>query len=711
MKLRRHATSIVFIVGAVAVSAYAYFVDRGTIGDPERTARGAALLPAFRHDEVTRVELSHGEETLVLARVPYGDAGDTEWRMEHPGPYVADAAAVQTLLDALDHANVMRRAEGAKEAFAAPRARGVVTMGKIVYRFTLGGEAAAPEGASYLRLEGEGTYLVGRELASQLLKDADDYRERTVVPYLSIALRGLRVEAPGGAWAIERSDDVSFRFVDPPRMRASRDALDRVWSALGQARSESFPPYDEAKRVQTAAEGVVTVRMTPKDEASAPGVLTFGGVCPGQPESVVVLRASPSNLAACVPKIVLEGLGTPRESLYDGHLFAARFDEVEELRLSATGGAGEVVEIARKGSGWYERSPDARELAKDEVDMANALVTSLVRGEGRLLEAGEVAALAFAPRWKVAVRRAETGALEEVEIGAPGPSGPFTARRAADGALLALEPELARKTMPRPILLHGSAIWSPPLEGKTVTHLATRCGGLEQELVREDRALVFRRPAGFPADNAAALDVFEAFARAKAESWVADADDGSFGLATGCKVTVGVASDGGTRTETLLLGREGEGGVYARVEGKTPVFVIAKSVQELSARPLVDRNAFFVEPARVASLVLRRGAKSRTFDRGADAAAGEEAVAALGRLRAEAAIHLGPARPDEGFAQASLEARVVFDADAGPRTLRFVVGAATTLHDQKVYYARVDGVQATFVVGKERLDPLLRAVE
>ncbi|WP_394836908.1 DUF4340 domain-containing protein [Pendulispora rubella] len=702
--VRRHLTSIVFIVAAVLVSIYAYVVDRGKVSDPERNARGAALFPAFRRDEITRVELTGPSENLVLER---GVGEQADWRMTSPVPAAAEPAAVEALLGALDVGNVIRRAEG--QNFDKPRLRGTVAMGKVIYRFALGAEAPVPEGAAYVQLDGEGSFVVGRDLVTQLLKVADTYRERTIVPYLSIALRRLEVRA-GETWAIERVDDVSFRWAPPEEGRISRDGIDRVWKALAETRAEVFISDAEAERGQEQTTPVVVV-MTPKDAAKPPGELSVGGVCPGHPEDVIVVRRSPTRLSACAPKMVLDGLGTPKADLADKHLFAARFDEVEELILESLDPGGPKLEMARMGNGWHERSPEDRELSKDEVDMANTLVTQLVRGEGRLVD-GAKETTSFTPRLRAVIGRTESQAREEVQLdrtpksravpGAVSLADEFLVKRAADGALLAIDRELERKLEPRATALRGRELWTPPLEGKEVAAVGARCTrGIDQELVREGTSFIMRKPAGYPADNGGALDLFEAVAHTKAESWVADADDGTFGLAEGCRIDVGVKDATGTRTESLLLGRDAENGVYAQIAGRAPVFVAPKALKDMAARPLVDRNAFFIDPPKLTAVTLKRGDKSLTGT--------EPVFQAFSKLRAEEVSHLGPARPDEGFASPSLEVRATVGADAAPRTSRFVFGRATLLRDQKVYFARIDGIDATFLVAKERLDPFLDA--
>lgn len=700
MKWRRHVASIVVIVATVLVTLYAWLVDRGKVTDAERARRVSSVFPALRRDDLTRIEMTHGPETLVLERAFDADA---PWHMTKPVDATADPAAVEALVSALDYATMLRKIEGdpaaAGAGLDAPRATGTITMGRVTYRFVLGAPAPTPEGAAYLQLEGEGLYVVGRDVANELLLGADAFRERTVVPYLSIALRRLEVQGPRASWAIDRVDDTSFRF-DGGGPRVSRDAVDKVWSALAECRAEAYLP--DAVADAALKEAPVRVVMTPTAAGAPAGELLVGGACPGHPEDVVLVRRSPSRISACTPKGVLDGLGTTRDDLVDKHLFAARVDEVEELRLEAPG-RGAAVDLARKGSGWHERSPSDRDLSKDEIDMANALVLSLVRAEGTPV-APPAGAPAAAPLVRATLTRVESHAQEVVELLPPG----NVARRALDGRLLAVSAEIAARLTPRATTVRGREVWPVPLEGRPLASLAVRCAGLDEALVRTDERgpFAFERPKGFPADGAAALDLAEALAGVRADSWVADADDGSYGF--DCRVSLGVKIDGGAQTFTLVLGKDAEGGVFAKAsdERTAPVFVVSRTVKDQASRPLVDRNSLFVDPGAVTKLVVRRGAATASFTRPED-----PPIAALGRLRADEALHFGPARPDEGMGTPSLEVTVDVAGDAGPpRIVRFALGRASLVRDEKMYFARVAGVDATFAVAEERVQPLLDAV-
>jgi len=66
-------------------------------------------------------------------------------------------------------------------------------------------------------------------------------------------------------------------------------------------------------------------------------------------------------------------------------------------------------------------------------------------------------------------------------------------------------------------------------------------------------------------------------------------------------------------------------------------------------------------------------------------------------LRAEQTVHLGPAKPGEGFEKPLLTLSLT--AKSG-KTARLLVGACDTLDDAAVCYARLDGVDATFALSR-----------
>ena len=709
--LRKHGASAALLAVALGLGAYVW-LDRDKVSDGERALRPHNVFPAFRRDEVDRIELVKDQKELVLARDRGKDGGDAAWRIEKPDSLAAEADAVDKLLGILEFATYIRKVDSeAKVAFDSPRLRGSLSMGKVKFSFVLGAAAPSPDGAAYLRVEGEGDYVVSKELVTALLEGESNYRSRNIVPYLSIDLRRLEISGGAEAWSIDRVDEVVFRL-DDPKLRASREDLDKVWMAFADMRADGFLGEDEAKAA--TAHPAFSIKMFPKDASKPIGELLVGGPCPALPDDVVVRRTSPTPLAACVPKLVLEGLATPKKTLVDTKLFVARPDEAEEVMLEPLDGKGPKIEMARKGTGWHVRSPFDRDLASDEADMANALVGALTRGHGDGVVATDPKAK-FTPHSKASVVRFENQGTEVVEVGTD-EKGNWVAHRTMDGATLALGPELVRRLKPTEIALRGRTVLATKLDPKEVKALSLRCG-TEQDLARSAAGnFGFAAPAGYVADSAQALDLVDAMTRIAADAWIADTDDGTFGLATStCKLQM----LGESRLVTVVFGREGEGGVYAQVEdGKTksPVFLTTKPVRDSAARILLDRSAVSLDPAKLDALVLSSPKARLEFEtragkllaKDASVPGGEEALlSSVGAIRADDVAHLGKAEADEGFDAPSLEIDGTVRGDGGPRRLHLTFGRATVRHNQPMYFARIEGISATYLVARERVDAIL----
>jgi hypothetical protein len=700
LEIRRHGTSIVLALVAIVLGVWLW-IDRGTITEAEREKRPKNVLPAFRRDEVSRIEINKGGEKLVLVRDVDRDA-DASWRVEAPEPGLADPNAVEQLSSAFEFATFVRKVDAkASPTFDAPRASGSLVMGKITYRFALGGAAPTPEGASYFKLEGAdgGVYVVSKELTEQLLKGAAAYKSRTIVPYLSLDLSSLEIRGKTTV-RVERTGDLTFK-VAGNGLRASREVLDKLWSAFAEMRAESFT--DE--HVQEAA---FTITMTPKDGRKA-GEILVGGACKDHPNDLVVSRTAPTKIDACAPKGIVEGLSLTADDLADAKLFFAHEDEIEELALSND--AGDKIELARKGSGWHARAPFDRDLAGDEVDAANTLASAVVRAKGTSVT--PFAPGDFTVRSHVRVRGGEMKEDENVDVGQTA-AGAWIAHRLSDNARIALTDDVARHLKPSKSALKGRDVIQPALDPKDVTALTLRCG-VAQDLTRENMQWKMTSPAGFVADQAATLDLVDQIAHLRADAWIADTDDGSFGFTTSsCSATL--AAKGG-RSVTLRIGREGENGVYS-IANDTPVFLEPKPFKDALARILVDRSVVGLETSKASSITLTRGGAHAILKRSADKFASdaglpvsvESITSALDVLRADDVVRLGPPAPEEGFAQPSLDVRAELDTDAGKRTVHLRFGRDALRRNQAIVYARVDGVDATFAVARERVDPIRSAL-
>jgi hypothetical protein len=303
------------------------------------------------------------------------------------------------------------------------------------------------------------------------------------------------------------------------------------------------------------------------------------------------------------------------------------------------------------------------------------------------------------------VVRAGGGTEEVVDIAAPGADGSALARRVDDGAILRLPRSVARRFEPHPVAVRGRAAWRAPFDPGAVSGVADDCGPAAQRLELGDAgSWAMGTPAGYAPDGPMVSELAEAIAHAKADAWIAETDDGTFGLSrpTSCAVTlVLVGPDASLRRATLTFGADGDGGVYARTSDDPAVFVVPHIVRDLASHPMIDRSPFRVDPAGAARVTLLHDGATVVLSRDSDAGT-ERLAGALAAFAARAAIHLGPATADEGLDHPRLEIRV------GDK--RITVGSPTRADEADAYFARVTGVDATFAVPKTTVDAVLAAL-
>jgi hypothetical protein len=683
--MRKYAPTLIMVVLAAALGLWVW-LDRDHVTSGERKLRENNVFPVWRKEDLAELTVAHDGETIVLHR-----EGGT-WRLTSPRAERADPAAVDRLLTTLEFATIARRAsEGTSLGLDPPRANGSLRMGGLVVRFALGGPSPRPEGTSYLRVGEDPPIVVGKELADALLASSDVYRDRTVVPYLATELARFQVVHPGGGFALERIDERSFKVADAGVL-AARGAVDRMWAALAEMRAEAFPKDADVDRL--TARPTLTITMTPKDGKLPPAEIAIGDACPGHPNDVVVLRKTPTRIAACAPKDVVAALLVNGPALLERHPFTLRMDEVEELHLErlGPGDAGDggtaaptVIEIARKGTGFHQRAPADRDLSPEEAEAATEVITRIASAEADAVTRGA------GPFTAIARARIRSGDHDQVvEVGAPDAKGHSVLRRTLDDARLDVGPVVVRLLVPRETTLRPHTIVAS--ETRRATRVVLRCG-VDQELVDRGEGFRLVTPAGFEADGGIA-QLVDAIVRGRVDPWISDVDDGTFGFTRdGCHVVLGF--EDGNAPVTVWFGAEGEGGVYGRVDTRSGVFIVPKALRELAGRIYVNRGALRAEAARIEH--VRATFQGKPVVR--EASALQAAVAAL---FADRVVSLGK----KGVAVPDLVIEVAISEGGAPRRIACRPSDAPAEH-----LCTVSGVDATFGLASARLAPFLPPVD
>ncbi|HEY4122513.1 MAG TPA: DUF4340 domain-containing protein, partial [Byssovorax sp.] len=186
--VRRHATTIVLTLAALAALVVVLLVDRGSVSTNEAFMRKKNLFDAWRADDVTAVTLRARGHVARLARGAVNVAGQRPWDVEIDGArHPAEEQVVDQLLGALEFAQAVRRVapgavDRAEMGLDAPVETVDVEMPPLGYELSLGGPAASPLGGRYAEVKGKGVFVVPGALASALDVPPDQLRSRQFVP-------------------------------------------------------------------------------------------------------------------------------------------------------------------------------------------------------------------------------------------------------------------------------------------------------------------------------------------------------------------------------------------------------------------------------------------------------------------------------------------------------------------------------------------------
>lgn len=676
------------------------WATRETATTAELESRKNKLLPSFRKDAVTRLVLSQDGKELQLDADQAG-----EFRIVKPWPERADIATVNQLLGSLDLASTLRAADGlsAEQAGLTGHALGIsLEMGGKTQLLKLGGPAPSPAGARYAEVTSDGVtrrYVVSQGVSSELSIAFDKFREPRLLDYGRSELATLELTQGGQKLRLAQAEHGAF-FVELANGRelASREVTERVFNALARLSTEHFIEAGVARQALGASALRVTLTLT--DKSLAPIHLAFGA-CPGSPDEALVLKeqAGKAERAGCIPSELVSALGVTAEDARLPGPFAARQDEVEELRIAR---GNQKLELARKDKAFLLRAPKSSEVP---LDAGNARISALVEAKGERPSSTDLGQLGLAPAaGEVSIQI--TGAneashrTETALVGKPRSDGSVCVKRNADGVILCFGAEAARAFEPDASLLKGLTLFR--FAPSDLASFSIETSSLREAVRRDpEGSYQLEEPQGFKHDGALVADVVQTLGTLQAVRWVSLSDEASLGFKPP-RLHARFTLAAGVGERELEVGAATSGGFFARVGGEPGVFVLPRSVVDTLSTPLLDRALVPVPEAELLGIQLESGARSLSASR-APGPGGErwtgtipsETVEAILALKAEQALHVGPANPLEGFAKPALIVRFSTKSGKSPRLL---LGAKGTLDDAPIAYARLDGVDATFAL-------------
>ncbi len=704
-------------------SMVAVVVSRSGLTTGESEAQGRDLLPAFHADEIKALAIEGAGQKLSLTRTPGLDGGSASFELISPVKEPADGAAVSKFLSALSNAHALRPVASGPPLSSfgldQPRLRIELKNDQRSYHVLVGGSAPTPEGACYVQVqsgdEPPHIVVVDKSAAQDFAVDLDSFRQRGIVSLSQPDVTRITIASPKLNVSLRRTTGTSFVLDGEPKTVADRETVSSLFFQLSRLTANRFLALADAE----AALGPDRAHLEfETKDSKEPVRFDAGGTCPGDPTQLVVVRRSPGTQSACAPRELEATLRRSAEDFRDRHPFSLHADEVEELDIT---GKNKFI-LLRKGNAFVLHA--ASETPVD-LDAGNQRIASLLEVSAELVTEQKPSELGLEPAQNTVTLRSSAArdadvVQQVVRVGNTDGAGNLWLYREQDGAVLRAPRDSARFFASDSTLLYAKKLTEFGLSSfisAEITH-----GGERQVLRRGAKEeLQLDEPKGFDPDGVLSADLIQALGSLTASRFVADRDDGSFGLQPPA-TTVRFASKSETNPKlehVLRFGRSTELGVFATLDENGPVFVLPRSIEEACDTLLLSRavypnatdalKSFSLEAPQKHTLQLeRRGERFWPVPTGSfpDDDLGE-LLEGISNLRPEAAVHIGPALPAEGLSKPVLTLRLVPNMGV-PLTLTF--GAGDSWRSTSVFYLRVSGVNATFVIAQAKVRALSDAL-
>ncbi|HEX2671813.1 MAG TPA: DUF4340 domain-containing protein [Polyangiaceae bacterium] len=707
-----------------AASTIAVISTRDVAGTGDGAAREQNLFPALRGDAVTRLEVLESGQKLVLERNGAA-SGAAQFKLIEPVKENADPATVDKFLSALSSARAVRPVEPGPAPAALgldnPVLRVSLQTPKQVYRLALGGRAPTPEGARYVQVnvdhEPARWLVVTQSTAEDLTTELDAFRLHSLVAVNEADVTRVAISSQKSSVELQRTSGTNFLVADDQKqVLANRETLKALFFQLSRLTASKFLSESEAEAALGPARAHLELEL--KDRKNNVR-FDVGGTCPGEPSQLVVVRRAPDVQRACAPRELEATLALTASDFVDGRAFSLHADEVEELDIS---GGKSKFSLVRKGSGFVLHTNTETQV---ELEAGNQRIAELLEAEGERVpfQPAQLAEFGFEPAQSSISLRSSAArdadvVQQVVRVGRRDANGSLLVYREQDGVVLRIARELARGFAVDSTLLYARKLTEFGLSSfisAEIEHKQTKT-----VLRRVDDGLRLEEPKGFEADGVLSADLVQALGALTAERFVADRDDGSFGLQrASLRVHFAFKNSGGVKVEhDLRFGDETSLGVFATLRDDGPVFVLARSVRDTCQLSLLNRAVFPTSSDAFSTITLEARGRTvqlaRQGERMLVAKPGSfpqdrvpELLEAFGNLRAEAALHSGAALPNEGFSEPFLSVRLV-PRQGIPQTLSF--GAGDSWRSTSVFYMRVSNVDATFVIAQSKVRALSEAL-
>ncbi len=598
-----------------------------------------ARVARFETKDVTRLELTHGSDTIVAHK-------DKErWKLEKPIAGDAESSKITEILDKLAFLSardkdILDKSDPKVDGLDKPQATLAITVEEEVkgegetktkkpprtVKLSVGRHDADKK-KLYIKDDWNRINVVEDSLQALLTRPATAYRGRRVLDFAAKDVEEIEVDRAGQKLVTLQQKDGSWKLAAPVAADADRSKASQLARDLGNLEVVEYvadnPKPEDLDKQYGLAKPALTAKL--KLTGGKPAeTLLVGKERPGKQEYFAKRAADPGVFV--IKKEIYEALGHDSLAYLPLQLWQGQAADITALRLTPQG--QEEYRLAKKDAAWQITGPfDAPAQASLVQPMIDELAAP--RGERCVAHSAKDKELEKygldKPHLRITVSTKEGDKTKDRTLLVGKAEGPAPASRyakLADADPIYVIPDRFSLNVDRAALdlLDRKLLSVSPTE---IAAIKSNAGGANLRLEKHDKDWkVVESPAGqpFTADPSVATQTASLWANLNAERFAAygpKVDWAKFGLdkpAWIVTVSTKAAPANGKPTEhTLALGKPVEnqpGSRYARLDNGPGVVILSSPVvQDLERGYLdfVDRTLLKFDAATAAGLQRKAG--------------------------------------------------------------------------------------------------------
>lgn len=378
--------TLIAVALLAALGVWSWFGERGEVREPGQSPPVSDMV-GMKPDDVTRLELVHNGQTLVLAKEPPPGSsprggGTKDWRIEKPVQARADDAQVKQVIESL--------LNGTVDQVMAEKAANLGQYGlepplfAASFRDAKGHEKVLQTGIKDIR--GFSVYARASDTAQLFLlssaaiddvanKKPDDLRDKTVLALNPNTITHLSLQTPAQTVRVEKQGQ-KWHMTAPQPAPADGDTVTAVLDQIKDLTADRF----EGASVNASRCGLAPARLT----VTLTGLAGQKGLLLGKPtpdgKDVYAMRPG-ENEVFDLPKSAFDDLAKKPGDLRDKSLLSFKRDDATRVTITSP---AQTLELTHAGKGWNITKPTPGKPKDDKL--STLLFTLEVVKGSRLIE-------------------------------------------------------------------------------------------------------------------------------------------------------------------------------------------------------------------------------------------------------------------------------------------------------------------------------------